>query len=296
MKSPLCWPGGKALAAETILANVVDHVAYAEACCGGAALFWAKPKEQSKAEILNDADGELINFYQVLHKRGRSLAREVDGMPYSRALFDSVRDASPRGSVRRAVRFWYLNRVAFGTQRTGATFGVKVMRRAYVLPARILTTLDATIERLRGVSFESLDVVRFVRLYDRPTTLFFVDPPYYGLSQPYACTFGPADHKRLAAALTDVQGRWLLTYNDCPQVRRLYRRQSVQSMTIRYRAGCNSNSRSGGGGRSQELLISNRSLAPNKASGYPLFPEWVSTTRQSAGAPRRRNEIGATLN
>ena len=265
MNSPLRWPGSKALAAETILANVVDHVAYAEACCGGASLFWAKPKEQSKAEILNDADGELINFYQVLHKRGRSLAREVDGMPYSRALFDSVRDASPRGSVRRAVRFWYLNRVAFGA--VGRTFGVNATRRAYVLPARILTTLDATIERLRGVSFESLDVVRFVRLYDRPTTLFVVDPPYYGLSQHYACTFGPADHKRLAAALTDVQGRWLLTYNDCPQVRRLYRRRSVQSMTIRYQAGSNSNSRSGGAPytRSQELLISNRSLAPNKA-------------------------------
>ena len=74
MKSPLRWPGGKRRLAETILAHMPPHGAYVETCCGGAAVFWAKHRELSQAEILNDADGELINFYAMLHNRGRRLA------------------------------------------------------------------------------------------------------------------------------------------------------------------------------------------------------------------------------
>jgi len=187
---------------------------------------------------------------------GRKLAREVDAMPYSRALFNRVRDSSPRGSFRRAARFWYLNRVSFGGRRRRPTFGVNVSRRSRVLPARILANLDATIERLRGVSFESVDVARLLDLYDRPTTLFVVDPPYVDLAQPYAVRFLEADHARLADALARVKGTWLLTYNDCPAIRRLYRGSSIRPLAARYTIGCNS--ASGGSADARELLISNR--------------------------------------
>ena len=121
MKSPLRWPGGKGRLAEQILPHLGRHTCYCEPCCGGAGLFFAKPKEWSRCEVLNDLDGELINFYRVLHRQGRRLAAEVDGMPYSRGLFMRLRRSRPTRAFARAVRFWYLDRVCFGAILRGTS-------------------------------------------------------------------------------------------------------------------------------------------------------------------------------
>lgn len=217
----------------------------------------------SKAEVLNDKDGELINFYCQLHKHGRKLVREVNAMPYSRRVFTSTRNDRPRGTFARATRFWYLNRVAFGAKRDRPTFGVKATGRTWVLPPTVLESLDATIERLRGVLFESLDVTRLIELYDRPATLFYVDPPYYNTSQSYACQFTEQDHTRLAQCLEKIKGMFLLSYNDCQEVRYLYSGYSRLAVTTRYSMGRNSSAgrKSGATGSARELLISNRPLA-----------------------------------
>ena len=262
MKSPIRWPGGKRKLAPAILAAFPAHQAYVETCCGGAAVFWFKPRQISKAEILNDADGELINFYYVLHKYGRRLARQVDAMPYSRALFARTLADRPRGAFGRAVRFWYLTRVAFGAKRRKPTFGVKASARTWVLPPSVLVNLDATIERMRGVLFESVDVCRLVELYDRPTTLFYVDPPFYGTSQDYACRFALEDHARLAESLQAIDGTFLLSYDDHAAIRRLYRGCHKRRLHVRYTMGCNSST--GGQDGATELLISNRPLPRSK--------------------------------
>ena len=235
------------------------HEAYVETCCGGAAVFWAKPKEWSSAEILNDADGELINFYQVLHKHGRKIAREVDSMPYSRALFQNTLASRPRLPFRRAVRFWYIDRVCFGGKQAGQSFGVDASSLRYSLPARILADLDATISRLRGVVFESMDVRAMLKLYDRRRTMFYVDPPYHGVSQPYACRFLAADHAALARTLQGIAGKYLLTYNDCREVRVLYAKAHRRRLVGSYTIGANSR-RGGGRGNGAQLLISNHPL------------------------------------
>jgi DNA adenine methylase len=259
VKSPVRWQGGKRQLAEAILSYAPAHQVYVETCCGGAAVFWAKPR--SKAEILNDRDGDLINFYSQLHKRGRRLAAELDGLPYSRALFVQLLAQQPSSPFARAVRFWYLNRVAFGGRRHRPTFGVQATRGAFVLPPTVLASLDATIERLRGVLFESVDVVRLVDLYDRPSTFFYLDPPFFATSQDYVCRFGPEDHARLRQALGRVKGTWLLSYDDCPAVRRLYAGLPLARLSVRYTMGVNSST--GGADRAAELLISNRPLTLN---------------------------------
>lgn len=260
--NPLRWLGGKSRLAVGIAADLPAHKSYVETCCGGAAVFWAKPRDISISEVLNDADGELINFYHVLHRRGKRLAFEVDAMPYSRALFDQVRAGRPRAAFARARRFWYLNRVCFGGRRRGATYGVQGGRRAFVLPQTVLGSLDALIARLRGVALESVDVVRLVELYDRPDTLFYVDPPYLGLSQDYACRFRPEDHDRLAAALGRIRGTFVLSYNDCRQVRRLYAGCRIRPLTTRYTIGTKSASSAARSGGAKELLITNRREVP----------------------------------
>lgn len=257
-KSPLRWGGGKSRLAAEILGRFPLHDAYVETCCGGAAVFWAKPRHWSVAEILNDRDGELINFYQVLQRSGRRLLKTVGEMPYSRLLLTRTVRSKPRTPFQKAVRFWYINRVSFGGRIVGATYGVATTRGASTLPQRVRDQLDTLIERLARVSFECLDVVRLVSLYDRPTTLFYVDPPYYDLRSDYAETFDQSDHQRLAESLRQARGTWLLSYNDHQEVRRLYKGCHFRPLVTRYTIGANAHGKASS--TAKELLISNRPL------------------------------------
>ena len=260
VSSPLRWPGGKARLACEIIPRLADHTAYVETCCGGAGVFWSKPKEMSVAEILNDLDGELVNFYRMLHKRGKWLAREVDSMPYGRGTHKRMFYSTPSSQYSRAVRFWYLNRVGFGGKTHACDFGVKKSGPCYVLPQTILSNLDATIERLRGVLFECVDVVRLLQIYDAPTTCFYIDPPYHNVCQEYAksCRFTEADHERLAFAVHGLDANWLLSYNDTSLIRRLYADCSTIAIEHRWYMGCNTKGKSSS--QAREILISNRQL------------------------------------
>ena len=45
--------------------------------------------------------------------------------------------------------------------------------------------------------------------------------------------FTPDDHQRLRAALEPVKGRFILSYNDCPQVRELYKGYTIERVERR---------------------------------------------------------------
>ena len=66
MKTPLTYYGGKQQLAATILKLIPEHTSYVEPFIGGAAVFFAK--EPSESEVINDTNGELINFYEVLKR------------------------------------------------------------------------------------------------------------------------------------------------------------------------------------------------------------------------------------
>ena len=69
---------------------------------------------------------------------------------------------------------------------------------------------------------ENLDFEHLIKTYDRENALFYCDPPYFETEKYYRARFQESDHKRLADALHSIKGRFLLSYNDCPQVRELY--------------------------------------------------------------------------
>ena len=254
VNSFLRWVGGKHLLVSKLLPMVPSHRCYVETCAGAAWVFFGKSRATSKAEVLNDVDGDLVNLYKVLQTRGRRLLREVDAMPYSRSVFDRLWFSRPISEMARAVRFLYINRVCFGGKMTDRSFGVKMDAPSRVLPEWVRRDPDALVERLRGVLLECMDVERIIEVYERPETLFFVDPPYLGVSQPYAGRFRQADHQRLADRLRGIKGKFLLTYNDCPEVRRLYAGLPFVQMQATYSIHRGENRRAG------EMAIANYPL------------------------------------
>jgi DNA adenine methylase len=82
MKTPISYYGGKQTLAKTILGFIPSHRIYCEPFFGGGAIFFAK--EPSKVEIINDANGEIINFYEVLKRDFAALEQEIKISLHSR--------------------------------------------------------------------------------------------------------------------------------------------------------------------------------------------------------------------
>lgn len=97
--------------------------------------------------------------------------------------------------------------------------------------------------RMATVVVENQDFETLIRHYDRPDTFFYLDPPYFSTEDMYDVEFGWDDHVRLRDTLAAIEGKFLLSYNDCPEIRGLYKGfnffdfKRSHSMAQRYEAG-----------------------------------------------------------
>lgn len=210
------------------------HTCYVEVFSGAAWVLFAK--EPSKVEVLNDIDGELINLYEVMRRHPEELAQAFLWLPMSRELFNKFKRGLGRRMSRleRAARFLYLIHYSFSKKTrhfgTGTTAGI----RGYQVTALRERLLEAR-DRLEQVVIENLPFEECVRRYDRPHTLFYLDPPYLDRAQ-YRFEFVEKDHLALAKLLGDIRGRFVLSYNDHPLIRQLYKGLVVTRVSVRYTA------------------------------------------------------------
>jgi len=70
--------------AVTILRLIPEHKMYVEPFIGGTAVYFAKAP--SKAEVINDTNGELVNFYEVLKRDFPALQQEIQISLHSRKM------------------------------------------------------------------------------------------------------------------------------------------------------------------------------------------------------------------
>ena len=218
--------GGKYFLLDKLLPMIPPHHAYVEVFGGGASLLLNK--RPSPVEVYNDVDGELVNLFMVVRDHPGEFVRSVASLPYSRELYERWQRAIKRGQLKgnkieRAARFYYLLRSSFyGHVEKGWRFTVKSSEanRQYNCVGEIADIA----KRLQKVYLDNLNFTRCLKNWDRPDTFFFLDPPYVD-SVKYRSgipAFTVKDHAALAEATRHLQGKWLLTYNDCPKVRELY--------------------------------------------------------------------------
>lgn len=147
--------------------------------------------------------------------------------------------------IQRAARYFYQIKESFGCDIKSFATAPKPWIKAtdYLTEVR---------ERLQRVVIKNLDFERLLKVYDRPDTLFYLDPPYHGTEKYYSAHFSHADHERLKSALESVKGKWLLSYNDDDYVRELYKGYHIEPISRR-----NQLSAKDKGGEYRELIIRN---------------------------------------
>jgi len=230
LRSPLSWVGGKHRLREKILKVFPPHRCYVELFAGAAWVLFGKDPASSHCEVLNDLDGELINFWRVLKHRPAEFSEAASWLLASRELWESWR-ALPGvgGEIVRAVRFYAVIKLGFGAQRIPTSFGSKNASRPSIWWRELREETREIIQRLRICWIERLPWEDCMRKFDAPDAFFYVDPPYRcGGSKAYAHQFKDEDHAHLAEVLSaSVKGKWLLSYNEDPFIRRLYKRPGI---------------------------------------------------------------------
>ena len=177
--------GGKRALARRIVERlaVVPHTTYAEAFVGMGGVFLRRPFK-ARSEVINDVSRDVATLFRVLQRHYLAFVEMLRWHITARAEFERMMAENPDSltDLERAARFLYLQRTAFGGKIEGRNFGVTFDGR----PARFDVTrlgsiLEAVHDRLSGVVIERLPWDRFIPRYDRPGTLFYLDPPYYGV-------------------------------------------------------------------------------------------------------------------
>jgi DNA adenine methylase len=246
------WVGGKRRLVGEILPWFVPHTCYVEPFAGAAALLFNKVP--SKVEVLNDVNADLVNLYRVVRHHLEEFVRQFKWALTSRKLFEwaQVTPAETLTDIQRAARFFYLQKLAFGAKVEGQTFGVATTASQALNLLRIEEDLSAAHLRLSRVVIEHLDWEACIARYDRPHTLFYCDPPYWG-TEGYGVGFGLEQYGRMAELLRAMKGKAIVSVNDIPEMRQAFKGLTMRRLRIKYTVGASG----GGRGERGELLIRN---------------------------------------
>ena len=225
------WQGGKRRLVSQLIEKIPEHECYVELFAGGAALFFMREK-QSKVEIVNDINGELVNLYRVVQHHLEEFVRQFKWAIISRQMFEWLKAASTdlMTDIQRAARFYYLQHTAFGAKSSGQTFGTATTSKASSF-LRIEDQLTEAYYRLSGVTVENLSWDECLLKYDRPHSFMYADPPYWKLAG-YGMEFGLDQYQRMAELMKTCQSKIMLSINDHPEMREVFAELNISTTLI----------------------------------------------------------------
>lgn len=265
MNSFMSWIGGKKALREVIVARFpLYYERYIEVFGGGGwVLFHKNPGNDF--EVYNDFNSLLTNLYLCVRDHPQELIEALRFVLNSREEFNRVKEAlacgSPASDVQRAAWFYQLIRYSYASGLT--SYGSQPHDIWSDFPL-----IEQAHRRLARVVIENKDCVKLIKQYDRPISFFYCDPPYFTTERYYKNVgedgFRKKDHIRLRNALMHIDGKFLLSYNDCDFVRELYDAPSIYIEAVTRLN--NIKQRYDNGAQFPEILIANYDMSERMRS------------------------------
>lgn len=244
LKSPLRYPGGKSRGVKEIIKYFPPEIDRVCSPFLGGGSIELELVSRGVEVFGYDVFEPLTDFWQVLLKNPDKLADRVrQYYPLSRSKFYSLQKEFGNLTSKddRAAVFFVLNRASFsGTTLSG---GMSPNH------PRFTPTAIAMLSRFKVDNFhvEKMDFNQSLARHKED--FLYLDPPYLIESKLYGTkgdTHRDFDHDTLAGILTNRTG-WILSYNDCPEVRKLY--AGFTMIKLEWAYGMNADK------KSDELLI-----------------------------------------
>lgn len=265
----LRYPGGKGRKSvrEQIFRFLPkDYKTFVEPMVGGG-IFWYV---DCQYKIIADIDDDLLSVYYALKNRPDDFIRKVEKIePYKKTkkdkgrikeIFENFKD--PTLTHDKALRYLFINRTCFGG------------RVRYDIPSRLYMSnpegwnkslprnLKSAAKILKNVTVKNVSYSVVIHTYD-PTSVIYLDPPYYcnsnfaETSKLYRHNFSVQDHEQLADELKKCRNKWILSYDDCPEIRTLFSSFNLNEAQWKYSgtSSCDGHSKDKKSGK--ELIITN---------------------------------------
>lgn len=274
MKTPVSRVGNKTAVLHILYAVFpMNYGRFIDVFGGSGSVMLGNPNAPP-FEVYNDFDRNLVNLFRCMKERTLATVRELGFCNLnSREDFNAIRSffeeekfddryfseeqhltelllpplqarelkelrtrITEDYDVRRAAMFLKLLRYSYSS-------GCKSFASQPFDIRKLFSLIKGLENRLANVVIENQDFERLINHYDRADSFFYADPPYYTTEDMYAGGFGREDHVRLRDTLSGIKGKFLLSYNDCEEIRALYEDFSIldfsrtHSMAQRYEAG-----------------------------------------------------------
>ena len=221
MDSFISWIGGKKALRKRVLQEFPQAEIYNRyvEVFGGAGWILFSSEKHAKMEVYNDVNGNLVNLFRCVKYHPDAVQEELQYILISREqFFDAREQIQTRGmtDIQRAARFFIIIKESYGADLH--SFGARPLDLT-----KAKEYLGVVAKRLNKVIIENRDFKQILTTYDREDTLFYLDPPYYEAEKYYSDRFLPKDHVMLKETLDNITGKFVLSYNDCDYIRKLYK-------------------------------------------------------------------------
>ncbi|MFH7025447.1 MAG: DNA adenine methylase [Heteroscytonema crispum UTEX LB 1556] len=270
IKSPLRYPGGKSKAIDKIAEYLPDNFSeYREPFVGGGSLFiYLKQKYPDLKIWINDLNTELFIFWKIAQSNLAQLVTEVrrikEQYTNGKLLFQELTTVNVKelSDIERAIRFFVLNRITFsGTIESGG-FSEESFHKRFTYSS--IERLEKLENILQNIKITNLDYSHLLNPEGEDIFLF-LDPPYfsatksklYGKDGNLHTSF---DHQKFAEFMMQCHHRYLITYDDSPEIRKNFESVNVCGWEMQY--GMN-NYKQNGAAKGKELFVTNYEVKHN---------------------------------
>lgn len=252
------YPGGKSKLRKEILPHINSQLEYREPFVGGGHIALSV---SNSVRWINDWDIGIASLWKAVFFHTEALCdRVATFIPSVDAFFSFKKElkecsAEPENPVDIGFKKLAIHQMSFsglGTMAGGPIGGVSQEGKPYQVGCRWNPKL--IIKKIRHIS-NTQKTIRVTRqdfsslILDTTTeAVLYVDPPYYVQGNAlYQHGFSQEQHENLATLLKNTPHQWVLSYDDCPEVRDLYAWASITDVGISYTIS--------GARKSSELLI-----------------------------------------
>lgn len=264
-KTPLRYPGGKSRLAPYV-GRLIEETnprcsTFAEPYAGGAGVSISILLGSLAERVyINDINKGVSDFWKAVATQPNELCDLIESAELSIAEWERQRLAcmsNDTSSLLRGFATFYLNRTNRSGILLGGIIGGRKQSGKWTMGARF--NKETAISKIRAIANHSdrievsnLDASCFLRKLNQEhggNAFYFIDPPYFNKTDDrlYINTYSRDDHKLVASAVAGLRGSWVVTYDNSPEIRELYKEFPSTNFRLNYSAGTSKNA--------EELMI-----------------------------------------
>lgn len=247
------WIGGKRLLREKIAHFIPEQdipikkrkTKYYIEVFGGVAWLLLYKERWFETEIYNDYNGELTNLFSIIKHHPRELIRQLKLLPQSEVLFNYLKDNEVLTDIQRAIKTYF--KYAYSFSSNGSNFALQSKSRI-----NLYKNIVNISKRFENTVISKKSYEKIITRFNKESVFLYLDPPYYEKEYLYEVAFSKEDHLNLRDQLKSFKGKFILSYNDCNEIRELYKDFRIENVKTNYSAF-----RKGSESEVNELLILN---------------------------------------